>query len=204
MPLSPEEQAFRDKGFYRLAGVDEVGRGPLAGPVVAAAVILPLECEQRIPEIGDSKKLSSTKRAALSEKIWRYGSIGIGVVSAQEIDRLNIRVASFFAMERALQALPVSPDSCLVDGCDTIPDLELPQRAVVKGDLYCYLIGAASIVAKVYRDALLVGYSEQYPQYGFEQHKGYPTKRHLEALRVYGPSSIHRRSFRGVCEGVMP
>lgn len=204
MVVSGEENACLQEGFCLPAGVDEAGRGPLAGPVVAAAVILPLQADLIIPGIADSKQLSPKRRCVLSEEIWRQGAVGVGLASAAEIDRHNIRNASLLAMKRAVQALPEVPDFCLVDGRDAIPGLLLPQRAVIRGDLRCYLIGAASIVAKVYRDALLVRCSEQYPEYGFDKHKGYPTKGHLEALKRHGPSPIHRRSFRGVCEGGMP
>lgn len=179
-----------------LCGMDEAGRGPLAGPVVAAAVVLP--SWPLISGVGDSKAITPAKR----EKVYRVilevaQGIGIGVVSAPEIDKINILQANHKAMRMAVNGLGLRPDLLLVDGLP-VPDMGCPQRAVVGGDARCYLIGAASIVAKVFRDRLMQEYDRLYPQYGFARNKGYGTAEHLKALRALGPCPIHRRSFRGV------
>ncbi|MEJ5348495.1 MAG: ribonuclease HII [Desulfosoma sp.] len=191
------DQAIRRRGFRLLAGVDEAGRGPLAGPVVAAAVILPEG--MNLSGVTDSKKVSPTRREELVEKIHQVAvSVGVGWVEAQEIDRINILQASLTAMVRAIQQLKVPPDLVLIDGPYSLP-LSIPQRSVVKGDVRSLSIAAASIVAKVHRDHLMRTYHELYPLYGFARHKGYPTQEHLQALRRFGPCPIHRRSFHGVC-----
>ena len=178
------------------AGIDEAGRGPLAGPVVAAAVILPKECE--IPGLNDSKKLSHQKREILFEQIKTVAvSIGVGIVEPKEIDRINILRAALLAMEIAVKNLNPQPDSLLIDG-NTRTSLLIPQETIVKGDSICYSIAAASIIAKVTRDSIMNDYHKIYPQYNFKKHKGYPTKDHLEALRKFGPSPIHRKTFSGV------
>lgn len=176
-------------------GVDEVGRGPLAGPVVAAAVGLPLE--PKIVGLDDSKKLSDAQRRRLAEIIYRQAVyIGIGQASAAEIDAMDIRQASLLAMLRAVEMCKVPTDALVVvDGKDEIPSLDLHQRSVVKGDARVAAVAAASIVAKVYRDNLMLELDKKYPQYGFAAHKGYPTPAHLDALRRYGLSPEHRRSF---------
>jgi ribonuclease HII len=178
------------------AGVDEAGRGPLAGPVVAAAVILPEECE--INGLNDSKKLSPQKREILFDQIKRLAvSIGVGIVEPEEIDRINILRATLLAMEIAVKDLKPQPDSLLIDG--NIPtSLLIPQETVVNGDSICYSIAAASIIAKVTRDSIMDDYHNIHPEYNFKKHKGYPTKEHLEALRKFGPCPIHRKTFRGV------
>lgn len=183
----------------KICGIDEAGRGPLAGPVVAAAVILP--SWPFLPGIRDSKTLTFTQRERLYQQIHSVAEgIGIGIVSPQEIDRMNILEATQRAMEMALAALDTTPDLVLVDG-NRVPPLPYPHRAVVDGDTLCYLIAAASIVAKVFRDRLMLEYDLLYPQYGFARHKGYGTPEHLRALQEYGPCPIHRRSFRGVTTG---
>ncbi len=178
------------------AGVDEAGRGPLAGPVVAAAVILPRECE--IYGLDDSKKLSHQKRVSLFEKIQTSAvSIGIGIVGPEDIDRMNILRAALLAMEIAVKNLNPLPDALLIDG-NARTSLIVPQQTIIKGDSICYSISAASIIAKITRDSIMDDYHKIYPQYDFKKHKGYPTKDHLEALKNFGPSPIHRKTFNGV------
>ncbi len=178
-----------------VAGVDEVGRGPLAGPVVAAAVILPADHE--ILCINDSKKLSAKRREEMDQIIRQEAeAFGIGIVDVAVIDEINILHATYEAMRRALSCLDPHPEVILVDAV-TIPDVGTRQIPIVKGDAKSASIGAASIIAKVYRDRLMTEYAELYPQYGFASNKGYGTKAHIEALREYGPCPIHRRSFIG-------
>ena len=179
--------------YAHICGIDEVGRGPLAGPVVACAVILPKDCD--ILYINDSKKLSAAKREALYDKIMEKAvAVGVGLVGPQRIDEINILQATFLAMERAMQKLSPQPELALIDGNRT-KDFGLPVRTIVKGDSLSASIAAASILAKVTRDRLMEEYDAQYPQYGFAVHKGYGTKRHYEALREFGPSPIHRKTF---------
>ena len=183
------------KGYRFIAGVDEVGRGPLAGPVVAAAVILPLDEGGRIEGIDDSKKLSAKKREQLAEIIKaRALAYAIERVEADTIDDIKILQATRLCMKRSVENLPLSPDMVLTDGNMTL-DIALPQRSVVHGDALSYSIGAASILAKVYRDALMDGYAQEYPQYGFEKNKGYGTAAHIAAIREFGLCDIHRRTF---------
>ena len=184
-----------------IAGVDEVGRGPLAGPVVAAAVLL--GGGEPPYRLADSKAISEKRREAIFE--WLSGGdahIGIGFVEHDEIDRINIHNASLLAMRRAVEALPVTPARLLIDGKFTIDmDMDMEQEAIIKGDSKEPAISAASIVAKVTRDRLMKDYDRVYPGYGFSGHKGYPTKSHKDAIRRLGPSPIHRLSFRGVADG---
>lgn len=178
------------------AGVDEVGRGPLAGDVVTAAVIL--DPEKPIVGLNDSKKLTEKKRLALFDEIRDKAlSYSIARASIEEIDRLNILQASLLAMKRAVEALPIQPKYVLVDG-NRLPKWQYPAQAVVKGDSLHTCIGAASILAKVTRDAEMDTLAEQYPEYGFASHKGYPTKLHLDALREHGVTPFHRRSYAPV------
>ena len=180
-----------------MAGVDEVGRGPLAGPVVAAAVILP---EAGVDlEVADSKTLSASRREALALALRAHPGVCIGLaeVSGERIDEINIRRATVEAMAAALQALPLVAEFALVDGLP-VSGLPLPAEFIVKGDARSASIAAASIVAKVYRDALMVRLEAEYPGYGFARHKGYGTRQHLEALRRLGPAAVHRRSFAPV------
>lgn len=187
-----EKEAFAD-GFQLVCGVDEAGRGPLAGPVCAAAVILTPELV--IPGLNDSKKLTDKKRRELCSVITAEAvSYGIAFASEQEIDEINILQATFLAMERAMAQLAPPPELALIDG-NRSKDFGLPVRTIVKGDSLSASIAAASILAKVTRDRLMEQYDEQYPQYGFAVHKGYGTKRHYEALREFGPSPIHRKTF---------
>jgi ribonuclease HII len=192
-------------GIRDVAGVDEVGMGPLAGPVVAAAVVLPPETH--VDGVADSKVLKAAVREELDREIRRRArGIGIGVVEATEIDVLNIYQAGLEAMRRALAALGLSPGYVLVDGRE-IPNLDVPQSAYPKGDAFVASIAAASIVAKVYRDAIMRTLDGEYPLYGFGRHMGYATSTHLKAIRTYGPSPVHRRSFapvRAACGGVDP
>ena len=180
-------------GLQVICGVDEAGRGPLAGPVCAAAVILPKHL--RIPGLTDSKKLTDKKRRELFPIIQEQAiAYGIGLASESEIDEINILQATFLAMRRALDQLSVRPEIALIDG-NRETDFGLPVKTVVKGDSLSANIAAASILAKVTRDNLMVELAEKYPEYGFEIHKGYGTKAHYEALGTYGPCPIHRRSF---------
>ena len=187
-----EREAFAE-GFAVVCGVDEAGRGPLAGPVCAAAVILPRETV--IEGLNDSKKLTDQKRRALYDVITeRAVACGIAFASEQEIDEINILQATFLAMERAMQKLTVRPQLALIDG-NRAKDFGLPVRTIVHGDSLSASIAAASILAKVTRDQLMEELDGEYPQYGFAVHKGYGTKRHYEALREFGPCPIHRRTF---------
>lgn len=189
------EENYRSKGYTAIAGIDEVGRGPLAGPVVAAAVILPSDFS--ILGITDSKKLSLSKREYYYEEIYsKSGAIGIGIVEAELIDALNILEATRLAMQKAVDDLEISADMLLVDAM-TLP-VNTPQESILQGDAKSYSIAAASIVAKVTRDRIMEGYAKCYPQYGFENNVGYGTKDHLASLRKYGPSPIHRHSFAPV------
>jgi len=188
------ENEVRGKGFEIIAGVDEVGRGPLAGPVVAAACILPEGYVLR--GINDSKKLTEEQRFALYQELISQSGIeyGIGVVEAAEIDELNIHRASQEAMVRAVKQLRKTPQFLLVDGPHT-PQTDIPSAGIVDGDAKVQVIAAASVIAKVTRDNIMIGYHELYPGYGFKDHKGYGTAKHLKALSELGPSPIHRMSF---------
>ena len=180
-------------GLHVICGVDEAGRGTLAGPVCAAAVILPEHLQ--IPGLNDSKKLTDKKRRELFPVIQQQAiAYGIGLASEAEIDEINILQATFLAMRRALSQLSIRPEIALIDG-NRETDFGLPVKTVVKGDSLSANIAAASVLAKVTRDNIMVELAQQYPEYGFEIHKGYGTKAHYEALRTYGPSPIHRRSF---------
>jgi ribonuclease HII len=182
-----------------IAGVDEVGRGALFGPVVAAAVVIPESKLSMLTELGvkDSKKLSAKKRLQLVEQIQAIAlSCEIGCASVQEIDQLNILQASLLAMRRAVVNLKTKPDLCLIDGLYLIPDLAIEQESVVKGDELSPAIAAASIIAKVWRDNLIMEMATKYNQYDLAANKGYGTKKHLAALQEYGLSDLHRRSFK--------
>ncbi|WP_026021678.1 ribonuclease HII [Bacillus timonensis] len=195
--MTQYETHLYHKGFKRIAGVDEVGRGPLAGPVVAAAVILPQDAY--LPGINDSKKLSENKREELFEQITECAtSIGIGIIPAKVIDDVNIYQATKQAMKQALLGLSEKPDHLLVDAMK-IP-INIPQTSIIKGDAKSISIAASSIIAKVTRDRLMVRLGHDYPQYGFEKHMGYGTAYHLDALKKYGVTSEHRRSFAPIRE----
>jgi ribonuclease HII len=187
------DREIRKEGYQVFCGVDEAGRGPLAGPVYAAAVILP---ESYCPaELDDSKKLTEKKRTALFDELLAHTiSYGIASASPEEIDTYNILNATFLAMNRAIAQLDTNIELALVDG-NTVSGIQYPARCFVGGDGRSAAIAAASILAKVSRDRYMCAMAEQYPQYGFEKHKGYGTKLHYEALRTYGPSPLHRRTF---------
>ena len=181
--------------YHHICGIDEVGRGPLAGPVVAAAVILPRDCD--ILYINDSKKLTATRRVELYEVIMaKAEAVGIGVVSPDRIDEINILQATYEAMRQAVEELSVAPDLLLNDAV-TIPGIPVPQVPIIKGDAKSISIGAASIIAKVTRDRMMEEYDKLFPGYGFAKNKGYGTSEHIDALRIAGASPIHRRSFIG-------
>jgi ribonuclease HII len=192
-----EEKAWK-LGYRLIAGIDEAGRGPLAGPVVASAVILPPDF--KVAGVDDSKKLTPKKRALLYDEIFSIAmAVGVGIVDETQIDQINILQASLLAMERAVARLPLRPDYLLIDGPFPIKT-DLPQEPLPKGDARSVSIAAASIIAKVTRDRLMETYHEAYTQYGFSRHKGYPTRDHREVIRVLGACPIHRRSFKGVKE----
>jgi len=192
------ENLARQSGLTRIAGVDEAGRGPLAGPVVSAAVMLPFSFP--VSGVTDSKKLTPKKRQVLYHQIYDHAdAIGIGIVDSGEIDRTNILKASLLSMVMAVENLSPLPEHVLIDGIFSLP-LSLSQEAIPKGDSRSISIGAASIIAKVTRDSLMQRYHDDYPDFGFAIHKGYPTPFHKEAIRRYGCSPIHRKSFKGVKE----
>ena len=189
------EREMTELGAQYIAGVDEVGRGPFAGPVVCAAVILPLEKKNLIEGIDDSKKLKEGERERLAELIKeRAIAYKICEVDNETIDRINILQATKLCMKQAVEGLSVEPDVVFVDGNFKL-DISLPQQTLIKGDALSYSIGAASILAKVYRDRLMCEFDKIYPQYGFAKHKGYGTKMHRDAIREYGLCEIHRRTF---------
>ncbi len=189
------ERALLAQGIKYIAGVDEVGRGPLAGPVVCAAVIMPLGDEDIIIGVDDSKKLSAKKREELAEKI-KSKAIAYTMVevSEKEIDEINILQATKLGMKKALETLKIPPEAVLTDGNMTL-DIAFPQRSVIHGDALSYSIGAASIIAKVYRDKLMDEFAKEYPQYAFNSNKGYGTAAHIQAIKEYGLCPIHRRTF---------
>ncbi|MDY3846155.1 MAG: ribonuclease HII [Eubacteriales bacterium] len=193
MPDYTYEIHYTDEGYKHICGVDEAGRGPLSGPVVAAAVILP--CGLYIEGLNDSKKLTEKKRDALFDIIKENAlAYGIGSASPPEIDEYNILNATMLAMHRAIDNLPIKADFALVDG-NVIRGYDIPAKAIVKGDSVSASIAAASILAKVTRDRICLEDAKKYPQYDFAKHKGYCTKEHMDLLRKYGPCEIHRRSF---------
>jgi ribonuclease HII len=202
-PRLDEERVLWQRGLTAVAGVDEVGMGPLAGPVVAAAVILPpdLTCAGGLPAtfpqgVRDSKTLTLKARERLAVEVRNVAvGIGIGVVEVEEIDQINIYQAGMKAMRLALAKLSVTPEHVLIDG-RSLKELSCPQTTFIKGDRDVYSIAAASIIAKVYRDTLMMRLDKQYPEYGFARHMGYGTPAHRDAIRRLGPSPVHRRSFR--------
>jgi ribonuclease HII len=203
MPDFSLEHALLARGLTTIAGVDEAGRGPLAGPVAAAAVILPagFSC----PGLDDSKKLNANKRDTIYQVLTTDPRVvwSVALASAEEIDRLNILRATHLAMRRAVAGLAVVPDHCLIDGLP-LREFPWPHTGIVKGDGRSCSIAAASIIAKVTRDRLLRQIDAQFPQYGFAKHQGYGTKFHLEALRIHGPCCHHRRSFEPVAQLPLP
>lgn len=192
--LSLESDLWK-RGYRVVAGVDEVGRGPLAGPVVAACVVFPQDFF--LPEVNDSKKVTAKKRERLFDQILDTArEVGIGIVGEETIDRMNILNASLKAMWKAVKELKNAPEFVLVDGNQRIPNLPLPQMPVIKGDSKSLSIAAASIVAKVIRDRIMFNCHRKYPEFSFAAHKGYATRAHVEALQAFGPCEIHRRSFK--------
>ena len=189
------ERALLEKGYRYIAGVDEVGRGPLAGPVVCAAVIMPLDDDALIVGVDDSKKLSEKKREQLAEEI-KKRALAYTIVEVDEktIDEINILEATKIGMKKAIETLAITPDVVLTDGNMTI-DITHKQHSVVHGDALSYSIGAASIIAKVYRDKMMDEYAKTYPQYAFEKNKGYGTAAHIQGIKEYGLCPIHRRTF---------
>ncbi|HET7104335.1 MAG TPA: ribonuclease HII [Terracidiphilus sp.] len=206
MPKSPVcnwslEDAARKRGAKKIAGLDEVGRGPLFGPVVAAAVILPAACP--LHGLTDSKKLSEKKRNELDRQIRACAvAWSIAAVDVETIDRVNIRQASLLAMRRAVEQLALSPDFLLIDGRDTI-DWRCRQMAVIRGDATSFSIAAASVLAKVHRDRLLLELDREYPGYGLAKHKGYACPAHLEALATLGPTPMHRKTYQPVAQAML-
>jgi len=189
------ERRLLNEGYKYICGVDEVGRGPLAGPVVCAAVILPLEEERRVLGINDSKKLSAKKREALAEQIKKAArGYAVEEVDAETIDRVNILQATRLCMKRAVERLSPVADFVLTDGNMTL-DIAIPQKSIVKGDALVCSIGAASILAKTYRDALMAAYARSYPEYGFDHNAGYGTAEHIRAIQEAGICPIHRKTF---------
>ena len=196
------ENAARKCGAMRIAGCDEVGRGPMFGPVVAAAVILAPRC--RILGLTDSKKLSEKRRNELDIEV-RANAVAwaIAAVDAETIDRINIRQASLLAMRRAVEQLALTPDYLLIDGVDTI-DWPCPQQSVIQGDGTSFSIAAASVLAKVHRDRMLVEFDSQFPGYGLASHKGYCSQEHMAALARLGPTPLHRKSYSPVAQSLLP
>lgn len=196
----PLELNIKNKGYKLIAGVDEAGRGPLAGPVVAAAVILP---EIEIKGLQDSKRLSWKRREKICEEIKDLAiSWSVGMVEVKIIDKINILRASLLAMRKAVEGLMIKPDYVLIDGNQRLT-ISLPQQTIIQGDAQCVSIAAASILAKVTRDRIMVEYDKDYPQYGFAKHKGYGTLLHKENLKKYGPCDLHRISFKPVKESLL-
>ncbi|MBL7085019.1 MAG: ribonuclease HII [Candidatus Omnitrophica bacterium] len=196
LKLQRFERSIRPRKYKIVAGVDEAGRGPLAGPVVACAVIL--KELSFTNKIFDSKRLSSSARQRAFGEIIKKAHVGVGIVDREIIDEKNILQATLMAIKKALDNLSVKPEYLLVDGRFKKESLFYPCRTVIKGDVLCFSIACASIVAKVVRDSLMSYYSAFYPQYGFNRNRGYYTKQHLKAIKKYGPTPIHRRSFRPI------
>ena len=193
--MSAYENRYLEQGKRMIAGMDEAGRGPLAGPVVAACVIL--DPEKPVYGVNDSKKLSPKKRAELKKAIEENAvAIGVGIVDEKTIDEINILEATKLAMKKAVEALGIVPDVILIDALK-IPSIPVPQEGIIKGDALSVSIAAASIIAKETRDDILRQIDEMYPQYGFASHKGYGTAQHIQAIRTYGPLPIHRKTFIG-------
>ena len=192
------EQRAQQRGFKLIAGIDEAGRGPLAGPVVAAAVILPDRFD--LPGLTDSKKLSEKQRNRFYPQIREQArAVGVGVASAAEIDQINILQATLLAMRRAVSRLSLTPDYLLIDGMTPLP-LDISQQTLKKGDSRSLSIAAASVIAKVVRDRIMSAFARQLPEYGLAQHKGYGTKHHRHAIAEFGPTWLHRKTFAGVKE----
>ena len=192
--LKQHELELRKKGFKTICGIDEAGRGPLAGPVVVASVIMPED--SMIEGINDSKKVSEKKREKLYDQIIEEAiSYGISIIGQEEIDAINILNATKEGLTNSLKELKVKPDLIIVDALTHIDTLGIPYESIIKGDAKCYSISAASILAKVTRDRIMKEWATIYPQYGFEQHKGYGTAKHISAIKEYGACPIHRKTF---------
>ena len=192
--LKQMEKELYQKGFQTIAGIDEAGRGPLAGPVVVAGVIMPKD--SMIEGVNDSKKVSEKKREKLYDIILEEAiDYGVGIVDQKEIDKINILNATKKALHLSVESLKIKPQLILVDALTGIDTCNIPYKSIIKGDATCYNISAASIIAKVTRDRIIREWDEVYPQYGFAKHKGYGTAQHIQAIREYGPCPLHRKSF---------
>lgn len=196
------DESLRKKGYLRIAGIDEAGRGPLAGPVVAATVVFSRGIT--IKGLRDSKKVPEKEREILYSEVLRFSEdVGVGIVGHEEIDRLNILRATRLAMQYAVEDLSKPPDILVIDAL-SLPSIPIRQLSIIKGESISASIAAASIVAKFVRDKIMMEYHRQYPQYNFEKHKGYCTKEHLDMIRLYGPCPIHRKSFQRVMSVDLP
>ena len=192
--LKKQEDELRKRGFNKICGIDEAGRGPLAGPVVVASVIMP--ADSMIEGVNDSKKISEKKREKLYDQILEEAiSYGVGIIGQDEIDEINILNATKKGLTMSLKELTVKPDLIIVDALTHIDTMGIPYESIIKGDAKCYSISAASIIAKVTRDRIMREWDKVYPEYGFEKHKGYGTSAHIEAIKKYGLCPIHRKSF---------
>lgn len=202
MDFYQHDDLLREKGFIRIAGIDEAGRGPLAGPVVAAAVVFPRGV--RIEGLRDSKKVPEKEREYLFSEIFHLSKdIGIGIVSHEDIDRLNILRSTKLAMQYAVEDLSQPPDLLIIDAL-SIPSIPIKQISFIKGEKKSSSVAAASIIAKVTRDKIMMNYHYQYPNYNFGKNKGYSTKEHLDMIKIYGPCPIHRKSFQRVMSLELP
>lgn len=202
MDIYQYDNSVRDEGFCRVAGIDEAGRGPLAGPVVAAAVVLPHMV--KIEGVRDSKKVPEKERESLFwELLCTSLDIGVGIVEAETIDKINILRSTKLAMEIAVNDLSVVPDILLIDAVN-LASVDIRQRSMIKGESKSASIAAASIIAKVVRDRIMQHYDGEYPEYGFARHKGYSTQEHIKKIGLYGPCPIHRRSFEKVMSRMLP
>ena len=194
LKLKEIEEKLDSEGANYICGIDEAGRGPLAGPVVVASVILPRE--SMIEGVNDSKKITENKRERVYEEIIKQAiSYGVGIIDENKIDEINILQATKLGLTNSIKELKVTPDIILVDALKGIDTCNIPYQSIIKGDALCYSIAAASIIAKVTRDRIMKGYDKVYPEYGFATHKGYGTAKHIEAIKEYGICPIHRRSF---------
>ena len=202
MNIYQHDEAFRKKGFKFIAGIDEAGRGPLAGPVVAAAVILPADL--KIAGLRDSKKVPEQERVSLFWDILSSSlDIGVGIVEHDEIDRINILQATKLAMKKAVADLRMCPDALIIDAV-SLPSVSMKQFSIIKADSKSASVAAASLIAKYFRDMIMLRYHSLYPEYNFRKHKGYCTEEHIRLLDLHGPCSIHRKSFRKVMELNLP